>query len=260
MESSNFQSLPRELRDAIWTFTLQLSEDIHVFDENGVARIDTDVAEQHPLALTQTCRQIRTESQPLFFQLNKFCLESSILTQPYQLSTCKIPDDTGFRTFEHWIDNFNPGCSSALRTINVSMGELHHTYVAEDDLWPRSWTIEALISFLSSLNTSNVSWSLSFVAHAWPPRAPLPVNIEFTDIKLDAPFAAIERALTDRNDGYDIAMKEGKLRVEAHATFQDAVKLCGARARRFVSVVREGVREKIKMGEIGREMERSHLQ
>ena len=250
MDSSYLQTLPRELRDAIWQLTLQLQDEVYIFDEDDKPHVDESVAEQNPLALTETCQQIRTECHSVFYRNNSFRLESSILTQPYQLSACKTPGESGFKTFKVWIDQIGPDCSSALKAINISLSELHHTYVAEDDVWPRSWPIEELTEFMGSEQTKNVAWALSFVAHAWPPRAPLPVNIEFDNIKLDAPFRAIERALTDRNDGYDIAMKEGKLQMEAHATYHDAVKQCGGRAKRFVSVVRDRHREKVKLNQM----------
>jgi hypothetical protein len=255
MDSSLFSKLPRELRDEIWRLSLQLSEEIFIFDEDGKPAIDAGVAEQHPLALSQTCKQIRTECHLVFYTLNQFCLESTVLTQPYHFSTCKMANEPGFKTFKAWIDRLGPDSRAALKSINISLGELHHTYVAEDDVWPRSWPIEELTDFMNVEKMKDLSWSLSFIAHAWPPRAPLPVNIAFENIRLDAPFRAIERALTDRNNGYDIAMKEGKIRVEAHATYHDAVKLCGARARRFVSVVRDRHREKVKGNEMRNKLE-----
>ena len=254
MDSSIVQILPRELRDNIWHLTLQLQDEIYIFDDGGKPRVDESVAEQHPLALTETCKQIRFECHSLCYRINDFRLESSILTQPYQLSTCKTLNESGFQTFNTWIDQIGPDCSTALKSINISLSELHHTYVAEDDVWPRSWPIEELTEFMASDKTRDVAWSLSFIAHAWPPRAPLPVNIEFDSIKLDAPFRAIERELTDRNDGYDIAMKEGKLQMEAHATYHDAVKQCGGRAKRFVSVVRDRQREKVKVNQMKAKM------
>ena len=255
MDSSRLSKLPRELRDEIWRLSLQLYEEVFIFDEDGKPIVDAGVAEQHPLALSQTCKQIRAECHLMFYSLNQFCLESAVLTQPYQFSTCKMANEPGFKTFKAWVDGLSPDCCTALKSINISLGELHHTYVAEDDVWPRSWPIEELTEFVSSDKTRDVSWSLSFIAHSWTPRAPIPVNIAFENIRLDAPFRAIERALTDRNDGYDIAMKEGKIRVEAHATYHDAVKLCGARARRFVSVVRDRHREKVKVNEMRSKME-----
>lgn len=258
MDSSLLSTLPRELRDEIWGLSLKHSDEVYVFDDDGKPWIDADIAEQHPLALTETCKQIRSECLSMFYSLNIFCLESMALAEPYQLPAYKMADEPDFQAFRAWVDGLRPDCNAALRNIKISLGELHHTYVAEDDVWPRSWPIEQLTDFMSIERVENVSWSLSFIAHAWPPRAPLPVNIEFDNIRIDAPFSAIERALTDRNEGYDIAMKEGKLQIEAHATYHDAVRECGARARRFVSVIRDRHREKMKANEMRSKLEQLH--
>lgn len=254
MDSSNLSTLPRELRDDIWHLAVQQSEDVFVIDEDGQAYIDEELAKQYPLALTATCKQVRRECDSAFYKNNTFSLESSVFTRPYHISTCKTLDESGFKTFDKWITQIGPKNIACLKKINISLGELHHAYVAEDDVWPRSWPIEELTDFMSSEKTKHITWTLSFIAHAWPPRAPLPVKIEFDNIKLDAPFRAIERALTDRSDGYDIAMKEGKLREEAHRTYRDAVKHCGERAKRFVTVIRDRHREKVKMNQMRSKM------
>ena len=95
MNSSVLSKLPRELRDEIWRLSLQLSEDVYTFEEDGKPAIDAGVAEQHPLALSQTCKQIRAECHLIFYNLNQFCLDSTVLTRPYQSDTCKMANEPG---------------------------------------------------------------------------------------------------------------------------------------------------------------------
>ena len=250
MESSHFNRLPRELRDIIWRLALQREECIYIFDDNGEARIDADTAKQHPLALTATCNQIRDECDAMFFEANCFSIASSTLEQTYKPNMHKQTAGAGMQAFREWLQTLSNRASSALKHINISLGELYHLYIADNDVRYHTGPIKELADFMSLAALANVSWTLSFVAYDSPTEALPPVKIDFENVEVAAPSTQINKAVSEKRAEYDRALKDGKLDVEAHRAYDQSIMLCGAKAKRLLMLLRKRKIEREKIDEI----------
>lgn len=80
MDSSPFATLPLELREQIYLFALTASGPQTLHLSSGAPQLLTQLPNPHPLALPQTCIQLRTESLPLYFHHNTFQLRTDHIT------------------------------------------------------------------------------------------------------------------------------------------------------------------------------------
>lgn len=90
MDASPLNKLPAELRNNIYELALHNPGGIDI-DVMFANKIITAQASQQLLALTETCKQIRQESLPLFYATNTFSFATSdldIATNPLRVGHC----------------------------------------------------------------------------------------------------------------------------------------------------------------------------
>ena len=131
MDSSLLGKLPRELRDGVYVLVLHAPNDIHIYDEDGQPSLGDALRIHKPLALTTTCKQIRGESLPLFYAVNRLCLDvwpEHLITQDCD-TRC---ERYNFKAFRHWITQITPIGITCLRRINIDLGFLGKGTVTAD--------------------------------------------------------------------------------------------------------------------------------
>lgn len=76
MDASKLAKLPPELREQIYELVLCHHQFHLIHLSSGTPQL-SQISGTHPLALAQTCTQIRNESLPIFFRGNHFVLSTN---------------------------------------------------------------------------------------------------------------------------------------------------------------------------------------
>lgn len=122
MERSPFAILPAEIRNYIYHLTLRDTEtlilDFEVPDRHGRYLV---FGQRHLLALTETCRQIRSESLPLFYGINDFFVVVGDLKW-----TAKIKNKTSAHRkeplwlFQNWLRTIGFESARCIRAVEMN--------------------------------------------------------------------------------------------------------------------------------------------
>ena len=137
MDLSPLQRLPGELRNRIYEFALFQSDDVTINISKGIPQLHGDTNVKHTLALTTTCKQLRYEASPIFYEVNKFTLLSKQVGEPY---SGDIRDDhniqwqKGLRT---WLDQIREQNRAALHHVEIDIGtSFMYNYVpSSENVW-----------------------------------------------------------------------------------------------------------------------------
>ncbi|KAK3708567.1 hypothetical protein LTR37_011462 [Vermiconidia calcicola] len=136
MDDSPFGKLAPELRNTIYEMTVESPDQISLWfkkSDNKTWRWSHPVQE---LALPATCKQIRSESLPLFFSTNTFRLSSNILNEldgPVQRCD-SVSRHT--QAIKIWIREIGEG-AKYLRDVNIDLGQWNM-------FWAEAGTVSAI--------------------------------------------------------------------------------------------------------------------
>lgn len=128
MEHSPFASLPAEIRNQIYSMALlspqKMILDFEFLEEHSHLRIG---GPRHLLALTETCRQIRSEILPLFYSNRDFVVLNGNLkwtadTKNVKSARSKEP----LRLFRDWLRTIGFESARSIRTVEVYAHVLPH--------------------------------------------------------------------------------------------------------------------------------------
>ena len=122
MENSPLARLPPELREYIYELVLRDPSHLTVHLSSGRPKLSQPSAfRHHPLALAQTCAQLRDESLSIFFRINTFALETDHITTHhpgYGLRTSWL------NTLRQWLDAIGDDNRRQLRDVDFDIGKL----------------------------------------------------------------------------------------------------------------------------------------
>lgn len=200
MDDSPLGKLPPELRNKIFDLILLAPDSIYVdtagdaSDLYGAPQLQPchEVQVRDALALMATCRQIRQESIPTFYGVNKFFIDTSVL-----------PVDAGTRLYKQWVaENANVirgwlhslGHSATyLRNVRIYVGR----YVSIDvgrgaSHGPRSpaLTAWAVDRFRKVFEGTEVDVAVTLVAEWWDPLQP---GFVYLDVDVCSPCGMQEQ-------------------------------------------------------------------
>ena len=137
MENSPFAKLAPELRNRIYELVLYKQEGFHFTEDefgdphtvchpsprpNSYERCSNTV-NRHLLALTQVCRDIRSESSSLFFSINAFRIDTCTCAENVN-GVRKHHDDCPDRleACEFWLRAIGPNNASAIQRLEFDFG------------------------------------------------------------------------------------------------------------------------------------------
>lgn len=128
MEHSPFASLPAELRNHIYGLALVSLEkvilDFEFLEKQNRLRIGRP---RHLLALTETCRQIRRESLPLFYSNSEFVVLIGNLKWTAESNNVKSAHSKEpIRLFRDWLRTIGFESARAIRSVEVHAHVLPH--------------------------------------------------------------------------------------------------------------------------------------
>ncbi|WPH04692.1 Hypothetical protein R9X50_00758500 [Acrodontium crateriforme] len=135
MEASPFMKLSAELRNIIYELVLIRHDPIRILPPSSAVRFqpplkDTGRANNHVLALTQTCRRIRHESWKLFYASNTFVCPAGV-----RLAT--VPSLIGpFTCFYACISS---QAAAVLRSITIDLGSIRALQFSDGLMARRMW-------------------------------------------------------------------------------------------------------------------------
>lgn len=182
MEASPLMKLPGELRNRIYELALFQASDITVFVSGVRPHLFHPTETQNILSLMETCKDMRAEASPIFYQVNKFVLIAKYLGERYT-GDIKNPRNTQWeRGLNDWLDQLGPRNVKALSHIEVDIGTsfLYNYIPSSESIWrsvatvPRHFNKKTLVSLKTELDWTYesrrafaISIPLNNLALAW---------------------------------------------------------------------------------------------
>ena len=117
MDNSPLQKLPREIRDHNYDIALHVYGGVRICDGDNGQGLDTPLQNTKVLALTAMCKQISSESLPVFYVTKHFVFATGILIGMYWMSYLNP-----LGNFSAWIDETGQDNHSSVRHVNIGCG------------------------------------------------------------------------------------------------------------------------------------------
>jgi len=154
MDNSPLSKLPREIRDEIYTLSLQHDQTITICTSStkDFAIRSQDVAPHTlALALTKTCKQIHHEALPLFFKTNSFVFFTCILGRYHPLAD-----------FREWISNTLNKHQTSAGSIEIHLGGIWNCRLSEEAAM-RRFVENEIVELVKSATVPRIAWTVSVI-------------------------------------------------------------------------------------------------
>lgn len=213
METSPFHKLPGELRDQIYVLALQQTQKIDLFRDQSQIIIDPVLRTERVLALTATCKQIRSECLAIFYSVNHFRVCGGVLRSLYQ-------DCTG--VFQQWVDRVGTKQRQALCRLDFELGhctcakmrECRSGRAASDYIRPleshrrtrmaSGWTFSLVLAYSSISDPFGLGEALI---------------LRFDHVDISNATEEVARAVGDKRSSLKNAAKRGEITESERLTF-----------------------------------------
>ena len=137
MEASPLIELPGEIRNRIYELALFQSGGITVFVSASRPHLFKPTETSDILALTKTCKDIRYESSPIFYETNKFSLISKYLGEQYS-GDIRHARNTQWETgLCLWLNHLGERNINALSHVEIDIGTsfLYNYVPSSESIW-----------------------------------------------------------------------------------------------------------------------------
>lgn len=142
MDVSPLARLPSELRNNIYEFVFYQRRTVIVNIRDGHAQWQPPLRETQPLALAGTCKQLRSESLPVFYGINTFEIFPGIA----QRHCCNMTTEADLSFIDHWTSALGPAAKH-IQDVIVEIGTLW-------DMGCRCFPVERVANICSRLAQS----------------------------------------------------------------------------------------------------------
>lgn len=127
MDASPFKRLPAELRLQVYELVLTHYSDIHLLDRGGKIICANALHDNDPLrflALTRTCKAVRSESLSVFYDCNTFFWNSTPDTSAVKGALVKKYSSgvSETRVFKKWLKAIGENNAKAIKRLTFDMG------------------------------------------------------------------------------------------------------------------------------------------
>lgn len=162
MEGSHLASLPAELRNHIYSLALFSPEkmilDFEFVEKHGRLRVG---GPQHLLALTETCRQIRGESLPLFYSNTDFMVVIGDLKWTADSKNVKSAySKEPLRLFRDWLRAIGFESARSIRSVEMYAYVLPHEGARRHIVYAMT-LLSSVVRFFVRTGKSSSSYPLS---------------------------------------------------------------------------------------------------
>lgn len=222
MDYSPLNNLPREIRDHIYTLPLKHTNDVTLdLSHSGKGKNRKLTAStrcrflrrQRALALLSTCKQVRCEAAPIFFEVNSFRFYHNAdwdvwthLAEGENDLYAEMQNDrfvqraSRLGPLRTWVEQTVNKQSTRIGRITVGLGWIYRTNFAAED-WLHRFTTE-VVHFINSLEHIRTTWAVSLTV-ASRLLGPMPGcrKVVFEGVPSLDPSGGVKFALVD--DGYD---------------------------------------------------------
>lgn len=222
MENSLFQKLPRELRDEIYALTLHLDKTIDLKAIDSKPKATCKVTKHKPLALTETCRQIRAECHSLFYSLNHFQVEIEVCADPANgtKQDCLKFISTLESALQTWASQIGNENLTAIPSVNISLfsGPGGPTWEDEED---SNNVANSIVRMMNLFKTPMKTCTFSFwcVVKSFATLGPL-YMFEIQPFSLKHKARAMEEAKLGAKRQLDDALEKHELNNFEHSVDQ----------------------------------------
>ena len=137
MEKSPLNKLPAELRNQIYELALFQSTGITVFVSGLRPHLFKPTETKNILSLTETCKKLRHESSPIFYQINKFILISKYLGERYSGDINTARNTQWERGLCEWLRQLGDRNVNALSHVEIDIGTsfLYNYVPSSESIW-----------------------------------------------------------------------------------------------------------------------------
>jgi hypothetical protein len=137
MEECPLNRLPGELRNRIYELALFQSSGITVFVSGVRPHLFKPTETKNILSLTETCKELRHESLPIFYQVNKFVLISKYLGERYSGDINNARNTQWERGLCDWLGQLGARNINALSHDEIDIGtSFLYSYVpSSESIW-----------------------------------------------------------------------------------------------------------------------------
>ena len=137
MEESPLYKLPGELRNRIYELALLQSGGITVFVSALRPHLFKPTETSNILALTETCKDVRHESSPIFYEINTFTLISKYLGEQYS-GDIRTARNAQWKTgLCIWLNHVGERNVDALSHVDIDIGTsfLYNYVPSSESIW-----------------------------------------------------------------------------------------------------------------------------
>ena len=192
MDTSPLQKLPGELRNRIHELILCHTDTITVSISTGVPKLVSDPTTQQMLALTTTCRQLRREASPIFYEINKFTFVAKQVGEQY-VGSIRDDKNTQWQVgLRRWLDQIGERNCAHLRRVEVDVGtSFMYNYVpSTESIWR---SVAGVLSFFSKQTQVNMRTEFDWTYES---RRAFTVSVPLSDP--DRARIAVDKALEEQ--------------------------------------------------------------